>query len=463
MSAIDRPLTQKARCLVMKLHQLLRNNPDFARLWGAQVVSLLGDWFNTIALSVLVASYSGGSGVAVSLFLMARFLPPMLFGPFAGILVDRFNRKWVLVYCNLLRTVVVLGYLLADSPDRLWLIYLLTIAQFTLSALFEPGQAAILPRLVPGGDLVLANTLTSITWSTMLAIGAIIGGIVAGLFGIVVALILDAMTFFVAAALIATIQTDAAPDSSDDAPQAKGSGGFLEGVRFLRNNPAAASTLMVKGGYSLGNPDTLTTIFATQLFVIGSGGQVSLGLLYSAFGVGALIGPLLTNRLHDGSVRQMRYWIAVAFIGATIGWALMGWAGSLMIVALALFIRALGSSISWTYSTIIIQRSVPDRLLGRVFAIDLSFFHLSTVVSILIHGMLIDALNSPVVAAGLTNSFAPWLSTSLLGPSSTMTAANLSLIAVLTGVASLVPLLAWGGFQLHLYRRTPHQAHATAD
>ena len=71
--------------------RLLRNNPDFTRLWLAQVVSLLGDWFNTIVLAVLVEEYSGGSGLAVSLFLLARFVPPMLVGPWAGVLVDRFR------------------------------------------------------------------------------------------------------------------------------------------------------------------------------------------------------------------------------------------------------------------------------------------------------------------------------------------------------------------------------------
>ena len=163
--------------------RLLRNNPDFTRLWLAQVVSLLGDWFNTIVLAVLVEEYSGGSGLAVSLFLLARFVPPMLVGPWAGVLVDRFSRKRLLILSDLLRALVVLLLLLADGPHMLWLVYVLTALQFTLSAVFEPGRNALLPALLPKEGLVLANTLGSVTWSTMLAVGAIAGGIVASQLG----------------------------------------------------------------------------------------------------------------------------------------------------------------------------------------------------------------------------------------------------------------------------------------
>src|SRR5512144_2655259 len=97
--------------------RLLRNNPDYARLWIAQAVSLLGDWFSTIALSTLVVSYAGeqNAGLAVSGLLLARFLPPLLVGPYAGVLVDRLNRKWLMIFSDVLRTIIVLMFLLARS------------------------------------------------------------------------------------------------------------------------------------------------------------------------------------------------------------------------------------------------------------------------------------------------------------------------------------------------------------
>jgi MFS family permease len=173
----------------------------------------------------------------------------------AGVLVDRYDRKLILIYCNISRTGVVLMFLLVTSADRLWMIYALSIIQFTLSALFEPGQAAITPSLIGQKDLVLANTLGSITWSVMLALGAIIGGAVAAIFGSATALIVDSSTFAIAALLIARI-TVLPQEEEEPASEARSrekmadSGSLRDGLRYVRAHPATAAMLMVKGGAS---------------------------------------------------------------------------------------------------------------------------------------------------------------------------------------------------------------------
>lgn len=425
--------------------QLLRNNTGFTYLWTAQIVSLLGDWFNTIALSALVARFTDGSGIAVGVFLMARFLPPLIVGPFAGALVDRFDRKTILIYSNILRTGIVLMFLLATSPDLLWLIYVLTIIQFSLSALFEPGQSALIPSLIAREDLVIANTLTSITWSVMLAVGAIIGGIVGALFGTATALVIDALTFALAAYLIWRIdvpprQIDpaATEDDNDD------NGSILQGLRYLRRNPPTIAVMLVKGGGSLGNTDTLMTIYATEIFILGTDGQLSLGILYSAFGLGALMGPLLLNRINNGTIFRMTQLIAFGFFLAVMGWVILGVSTTLVLVSIGLFVRAMGGSANWTYSSVILQKTVPDRYLGRVFALDLAAFQLATVLSIVIHGVLIDVLsnqatqNNPINAIHAGSALA-----TIRDFFSQLTTPDLLLLTVGTGIVSLIPLIVW--------------------
>ncbi len=434
--------------------RLLKDNPSFSFLWGAQVVSLLGDWFNTIVLSTLVSRYSNGSGLAISLFLMARFVPPLFVGPFAGVLVDRFDRKKLLIYSNILRTGVVLAYLLATSPDRLWLIYALTVAQFTLSALFEPGQSAITPSLVKRDDLVAANTLASITWSTMLALGAMIGGAVAAIFGPVVALVIDAITFAVAAALIAQIQLvyedeGNTEESSDEPPQR----GFMDGLRYLTARPSTAAVLLIKGSSSIGNVDTLMTIYATVIFASLMKSELSLGIMFSAFGLGAILGPLILNIINDGSIVRMRQLVVLGFALIVAGWVILGTAASLAMVSVALMVRAMGGSANWTYSSVIIQKTVPDQYLGRVFSLDMAVFQLSTAISIIGHGLIIDffrqqALNNwftqipEVIFANV--SILPWRTISL---------AEMGLISIGTGLVSMAPLLLWGTVVLRANKR----------
>ena len=177
---------------------LLRRNPGFRNLWFARVVSNLGDWFNLLASAALIANLSGG-GTAISFLFLARFLPLFVTSPFAGLLADRFERRTLLIWTDLLRAAVVLGFLLVDRPERIWLLYLLTTLQFVFSALFTPTQQAYLPAVVDADDLVTANALDSLTWSVMLAIGALLGGIATALLGVQAAFLLDALTFLLSA------------------------------------------------------------------------------------------------------------------------------------------------------------------------------------------------------------------------------------------------------------------------
>ena len=406
--------------------QLLRDNPDYARLWLAQVVSLLGDWFNTITLVALVTAYSPEyTGLAVSGFLLARFIPPTLISPFAGVLVDRFDRKRLLLLSNWLRAVVVLLLVLTtQGPQWLWVIYALTAIQFVLSSVFEPAQSAVLPNLVRENDLIKANTLVNITWSAMLAFGAVIGGVVGEVLGGNVALIIDALTFVVAALLILPIQSHRFASEASKAQKAQTDTSFREGLRFLGRNRPTIGTLLIKFGTSLGNVDTLMAIYATQIFILGSGGQLSLGIMYSAFGFGAIIGPLILNRFNNGSIFTMRRLVLLGFLMATLGWIALGSAWSLVVVCLALVLRAMGGSANWTYSTVMIQKQVPDSYRGRMFSMDMAFFYLATVISTLLHGGLVDALGTE----------------------------NIRVIALGTMVVSLLPLGLWALFTRRMER-----------
>jgi MFS family permease len=133
------------------------------------------------------------------------------------------------------------------------------------------------------------------------------------------------------------------------------------------------------------------TFFGASLFAMGTKGELSLGILYSALGLGTVIGPMISNRFNDGSIKQMRRLIGVGFVLAALAWPFIGWGGSLLVVAIAIFIRGMGASINWTYSNVIIQKTAPDVKLGRMFSVDMLGYYIAALICTLTQGWLLDS------------------------------------------------------------------------
>jgi len=366
----------------------LRLRPKFRALWLAQVISLTGDWFNTIASVIIVNRYSP-SGLAVGGLFIARALPPFLLSPVAGVIADRFDRRKVLILSDVLRAVIVLGFLLVDRPERLWLLYVLTVLQFSVSAFFEPARAALVPALVESDELLLANTLSSITWSAMLALGGAIGGLTASLFGVRVSLIVDAMSFLGSAALVLSIPGQ----FQVEVVHALESGwqNFVDGLNYVRKNLDVGLVTLVKAMGQVGSFDIISALYAARVFREGQEGATTLGLMFTAFGVGSVIGPLISNRFGDSSAVWLRRAILGGFVCMPIAWLIVGTAPALPIVLAGCVLRGAGGSVNWTYSDVLLQMTVPNHLLGRVFAFDIAMFTLAVSISLWLTGYITDA------------------------------------------------------------------------
>jgi predicted MFS family arabinose efflux permease len=286
----------------------------------------------------------------------------------------------------------------AVRAGTLWPVYALALAHFTVATVFEPARSALVPRLVSGAELVAATTLTSVTWSVMTALGGMLGGTVLALVGAAAAFAVDALSFAGSAALIATIPA-AAPASDRPAGERAGPG-FADGLRYIAASPATAAVLVVKSIAGIGLVDTFLVIYATRIFPVGDGGALSLGLLWACFGLGAVLGPALLNLVNDGTVRRMRRLILVGSGLVVAGLTALAHAPSLAVAGLAIVLRGMGGSTNWTYSTVILQKIVPDGLRGRMFAMDLALLTLTAAVGSIVWGVAIDRYGlRPVVQA----------------------------------------------------------------
>jgi MFS family permease len=375
--------------------ELLRAAPGFRRLWLGQVVSECGDWLQFVALLELFPS-GGEAALPLAMLFLVRILPWILWAPIAGVVADRLPRGRVMIAADLLRALVVLGYLLVDGPGDVGLVYLLSFLHETLSSFFEPARSASIPNLVPRSGLLAANSLAGATWSAALAFGSALGGAIAVTLGARAAFLLDALSFVISALILATVRVPPAPPREGAAPAKHdrlGLAALREGARYLATSGPQAAAALAKGlwGFSMGYI-MLLSLYAGQVFTPpGESPSAANSVLYAGRGVGALVGPLVAKRLVGDSARALRRSIQVGFPLAAVTLALFTRAPDEWTGALLLVVGTGGGSIVWVASTQLIQLSVPNALQGRVFSVDYAANMLAMSLSNTLAGVTISA------------------------------------------------------------------------
>ncbi|HEU4867594.1 MAG TPA: MFS transporter [Actinomycetota bacterium] len=380
------------------IRRLLTTNSDFRKLWSAQLISLGGDWFTTVALLGLVLDLTG-SALNAGMILAASILPQFLLSPISGSFADRFDRKRLMVATDLLRMVLALGMLLVRSPETVWIGLFCLAGMSALSAFFQPASGASLPNLVAPGDLAAANTLTSASWGTMLAVGAALGGLVAGTLGREAAFVIDAVSFLVSALLVVRIRADFSQRRAPGQVAARTGHSIREGFAYARSDSRVLALLASKGGFGLGvGVVALLPVFATDVFRAGDEG---IGLLFAARGVGALLGPFLAIRYVRDDERRLLIALAASIGIYGLCYLALAAAPTLAVAAGIGVVAHLGGGAQWVLSSYGLQRIVPDYVRGRVLALDLGLVSLSIGVSSVAAGRLADMGHPRTVMAGL--------------------------------------------------------------
>lgn len=377
--------------------ELVRTNRNFRSLWTGQVVSLLGDWFNLIASAALI-SHLTRSGLAVGSLFVVRMLAPFLVSPLAGVLADRYNRKLLLIVADIFRGIIVLGFLFVTTPEQAWLLYVLSAIQLAFSGVFFPARNSIIPDIVSRTELGAANAISTTTWSVMLSLGAAIGGIVAGQWGIYPAFVVDSLSFFFSAFFISRVHYTHQPAHAEETENemhilAIAYHQYVDGLKYLKDHRDTFFITLHKSSMSLlanGALQVLMVPLAQQVFVIGESGGTSLGLLYAIAGVGTGIGPILARVFTGDRDRALRIALAVSYAVSVVGLAITAPLASFALVLLGTLIRSLGGGINWTFSTQLLLTSVPDKVRGRVFSSEFAMFTLSSAIGSAAGGWLFD-------------------------------------------------------------------------
>lgn len=367
---------------------LVSNNRNYRRLWLSQLVSNFGDWFGLLAVYALITRYSD-SEFLLGLIIIVKMMSLASFSPFAGYLTDRFNRRRIMIVCDLLRGVIILGLLTVVSYETLWIAYALTALQMMLSAVFEPAKTSSIPNVTTDRELVDANVLSAASWSIIFSLGMGVGGLATAWLGTDLVFIIDALSYalsawFIYRAAIPQKKMDEAERRRTRNPMT----GIREGFRYLANNAHVLRPTLAKATFTmfLGALVYMLILVSEEVLMMGS---VGLGLLYASRGIGTGIGPVIGRRIFTGEhdwVRAMG--ICMMFGGAM--YAVVGATSSIIVMLIFVFIAHAASGANWVMSTVLLQRRTPDPFRGRIFSTEWLLFTLAQSASVLAASWLLE-------------------------------------------------------------------------
>jgi MFS family permease len=370
-------------------------------LWLAQIVSEIGDWFYTLSIYTLLLQLTGHAS-SVALALVLQVLPQTLVGPTAGVVNDRLRRKHVMIAADLVRFAVVLAMLFVRSRSMVWLVYPLLLAETAMAAFFEPARSSVIPNITAEDEVLVANTLSSATWSVNLLIGAAVGGVVAAFFGRDTVFMLNAISFLMSALLIGGMRfaephaESAAPlrprDLLDYSP-------VLEGIRYIRSHPTLLPAVFAKAGELMVGPSwVIFTVMGAREFAVhgrgidaAGGAMLGMSILLGGRGLGAMVGPLVAARWAGRSDHRLRLGILLGYLTIAFGYCVLGASRTVWMAAGCAMLAHAGGSTVWVFSTTLLQFHTEDRFRGRVFSADLGLGSLTFAVTAYLAGRFLDA------------------------------------------------------------------------
>lgn len=366
--------------------EVLVGNRHFRNLWLGQVVSELGNWFNFIAGLGLVRVVSGASPEVATILLLARTAPFSIAALFAGAIVLRWSRKAVLIWTDLLRAVVALGFLFVKTPDDLWIAYVCTALLSILTAFFEAAKNAAMPNVTGEEGILAGNALMFSSRFLLMSIGAALGGWASAFFGYEAAFIINAVSFIISAYTILLVpkssmyKAESEPSSLEAVEKAVTSvfADMKEGWQFIKNQPLVLTIIAVNIIWAVGGGaiNLIAERFGGVVFA-GQGGwspDAGVAALYTASGAGLFIGMMIAHRT-DAFIR--RHNLLVPFIGWCliahgVLFAVGGYMPNLWMVAFFMMISRLLLGVEYAVQEAILIKEIPDELRGRVITTDRS-------------------------------------------------------------------------------------------
>ena len=372
--------------------RLVKTNRTYRRFWLAAFVSMFGEWFNTIALFLIILKYTE-SELLLGILMAVRMGSFALMQPLFGLLTDRVNRKNLMIITNILQIGLALAFLGVNGPEDMWWMFTISGIMMALHGLYVTAKRAALPNIVDKEDLATANALDSATWSAALCFGAFTGGLVVSSYGVNAAFIIDSITFLFATLMLIPLSVPQTFDKSSEGSLIKSSvKDIWLGQKRIKSEPRLLRIIFAKTSWNIaggGLAGVFLVLAGNEITFVGT--ALGFGIFFFARGIGTGIGPILARSVFKDSTKWPKM-VGLLIILSGFFYTLVGLSlGGPILLTLALVTLAhTASGGNWVLSTVLTQERVEDEMRGRVFSTDMLLMSMGQVISTISAGYLIE-------------------------------------------------------------------------
>jgi MFS family permease len=349
---------------------LLRQNRNYRYTWMGQVVSEIGDYFNNIAVFALVMEKSS-SGLIVSGVMLSRAIPAVLAGPVAGVLLDRMDRKRIMIASDLIRAAVAGAFVLTIHQPRPWLLYLLSAGLMFASPFFSAGRAAILPTIATDEELHTANSLTQTTQSATVTAGTLLAGYSTARLGYQWAFIINSLSFVFSAWAIWQISVPQgfhARRTATHAAPRTAMQDFREGLAYMWSVPLMVGIAMISVGWAMGGgaAQILFALFGEQVFHRGAAG---IGAIWGFAGIGLMLGGATGHLVgRHATFAGYKRAVTISYVVHGLTYMLFSQVESYTAALVLMMFSRVGMAVTSVLNNSQLLRHTPDQFRGRVFS-----------------------------------------------------------------------------------------------
>lgn len=366
---------------------VLKQEKQYKKLFLAGLVNGIGDRFSQVAVLSLLLSLTG-SGIAVGVTFAIRLIPYLFFGPLGGLLADRYSKKAIMVFTDIVRILFALTPLLVRDANDIWLIYLSSFLLAAGEALYAPARMSLIPQLVHKDRLLEVNGLEQAKLGFVLICGSIVGGVVAATVSINATFIINALSFLLSAVLLYGVKISGMRIANHTKDATSYTSLFFD-IRMIFGKSAFLRAMVVALFlWPIGDGifNILISIYAVKVFGMG---EMGIGLLYGALGVGLVLGSSISSRVSS--------WMKLAAVMAVIFEGIFNMSISqsprFWIIALLFIFSAMCSAVGNACNETILMNAIPNQIRGRFFGLVSSIQNSLLGCAMLVAGFVLEVMD----------------------------------------------------------------------